>query len=635
MISTFHGIEVGKRGLQVHQQGMHVLEHNVSNASTEGYSRQRITFETFDPLYQPGLARENRPGQIGQGTVVQRITRVRNAFIDDRIMQETSNMGYWDKMQFMYKQLEQLQNEPSKHTIRNNLDKFWKSWQKLSQNPDDRATRTVVRETGVTLARSISKNFDRLSGMQSNIDDQLRLKVQEINNFAKQISGLNEKILQSKQVGDNPNDLLDKRDLMVEKLSRMVNVNVVRKDPDEFMVYIGSQYLVQGTKVRKIAALGNAQKNGLTDIRWADNKTRVKLEKGEITALLNMRDKVIGEQIRQFDNMAINLMDLVNESHKDGFGTNGKTGLNFFNVVHLVQNRSGNYDSTGDGIDDKTILFKISGTKKVDPNKAIGSSGILNFGPKVPGGKDVLIRYNPQDKVKDVVNKINKSDVGVVAYFNHRGRLAFKASLPDNKQNMNFVIRRLEDSGDLLVGISGILRQRGAQGAYDWSRVNQVTKLVGNEKDYTVTPQYHPSRWVDVSDAVRLDVNNIAAAQGTDTDGDDKFDKPNGLGDGNNALVISKYRFENGMIGEKATFNKFFTGIIGKLGADSRDARTHFEKSKLVMKHLEGNRKAISGVSMDEEMANMVMFQHGYNASARFIKTLDQMLNTVINRLMA
>lgn len=635
MMSTFHGIETGKRGLQVHQQGMHTVEHNVSNANTEGYSRQKIDFETFPPLYVPGLSREHRPGQVGMGPVVQQIKRVRNQFLDDRIMLEMANMGYWDSMHFHLYQVEQIHNESSPHTVRNALDKFWESWQKLNHNPDDRATRAVVRETGQTLARSVSKTFDRLYALQSNIDTQIRLKVDLINNYAVNIAQLNEKILQVQQVGDNPNDLMDKRDLLIEKLSRMINVNVVRRDPDDFTIYVGSQFLVQGAKHRKLLAEGNVQKNGYADIQWSDTGKQVKVERGELKALFVLRDEVLENQITQLDNMTINLVDLVNETHKDGFGLNFKTGLRFFKQINLTQNRNGNFDYNGDGVEDKTILFKIAGTKKIDPDLEMGSSGVLNFGPRDVDGKDVTISYAARDRIRDVIDRINRSDVGVVAYINHRGRLAVKAAIPSDKRHMKFVIRHLEDSGDFLVGITGLLRQRGAGGAYDWNSINMVNRLVGGEKDYTVTAQYHPSRWMDISVAVRNDLNNIAAAKGVDTSGDDRFDKSNGPGDGNNALTIAKYRYDNGMIGENATFDEFFTGLIGQLGSDSRDSKTHLDKSKLVMKNLHKERKSISGVSLDEELAKMVMLQHGYSASARMIRTQDEMLDTIINRMKA
>ena len=635
MISTFHGIEVGKRGLQVHQQGMHVVEHNVSNAGTEGYSRQRITFETFDPLYIPGLSREQRPGQVGMGTVVQRIERVRNAFIDDRIMAETSNQGYWNTMQFNLSQVQNIHSEPSAHTLRSNLDNFWKSWQNLNNDPKSRAAREVLQKNAVGLSQNVAHTFDRLNILRNNVDNQIRIKVKEINALAKQISEINEQILKSKQVGDMPNDMLDRRDKMVEKLAKMVNVNVVRKDPDEFFIYVGSQYLVQGAKYRKMKAEGNARQGGLADVRWNDDNRPVKMQSGELKALMVMRDDVLYKQITQLDNLAANIMDLVNSVHRDGFGLNFKTGLDFFRKVPLTQNRNGNYDSTGNGVEDKTILFRIFGTKKLDKDAQIGSAGQLNFGPLVPGGKDAVVNYSARDRVDDVIKRINRSGVGVVAYINHRGRLGLKASVPEDKRQMRFVIRHLQDSGDFLVGISGLLRQRGAQGAYDWNAINQVNKLVGGEKDYSVTPQYHPSRWMTVDQAILRDINSIAAAKGTDTTGDDRFDKSNGVGDGSNALKISSFRNADVMIGKFSHFNDYFNSVIGGIGSQTKEAKDLFSKSELVMKGLKDDRKSISGVKMDDELAQMVMFQHGYNASARLIKTFDQMLDTVINRLKA
>ncbi|MDR2733853.1 MAG: flagellar hook-associated protein FlgK [Spirochaetota bacterium] len=635
MLSTFHGIEVGKRGLQTHQQGLHVVEHNIANMNTEGYSRQRITFEAMQPLFVPGLSREETPGQIGMGGVVQSITRVRNEFIDDRIMEETSNLGYWQITYDRLHQIEQLHNESSEETIRNDLDQFWKSWEKLNINPDDHATRAVVRETGITLSRSISKNFDRLFNLQTNIDTEIQIKIEEINAFARQIAELSDQIRKSEQIGDNPNDLWDKRDLLVEKLSSIINVNVVRSNPEEYMVYIGSQYLVQGSKFRRLAGVGNPMNDGFVDVKWDDDRSAVKIGHGGIAALLELRDVTIADQIREMDNFTLNLTDLVNEVHRDGFGLNFKTGINFFQEVYRTQNRNANYDYNGIGRETHSMVFRVSGTKAVDLDREIGSEGQLNFGPEHPDGEDTIISYTARDTVREIIDRINRNDTGVVAYANHRGRIALKANLPMDRRNENYVIRHIEDSGDFLVGITGILRERGQAGAFDWRSIDQVSKFEGSEKDFAITPQYHLSRWMDVDIAIKRDLNSIAAAQGIDTTGDDRFNKSNGFGDGNNALVIAGYRYGAGMIGDNATFDEFFTSIIGRLGSASRDAKTHMEKSALVMKHLENNRKSLSGVSEDEELSAMLMFQHGYNASARLIRTLDSMLDTLINRLHA
>ena len=106
MNSTFMGIEIGKRGLHSHQQALHVTGHNISNAENKEYSRQRVVITSADPLYVPALNRSNSPGNIGQGSVVQTVERIRDSFIDDRIVAEKDVMGYWNtKNDFIHQEI--------------------------------------------------------------------------------------------------------------------------------------------------------------------------------------------------------------------------------------------------------------------------------------------------------------------------------------------------------------------------------------------------------------------------------------------------------------------------------------------------------------------------------------------------
>ena len=124
MNSTFMGLEIGKRGLQAHQQALHVTGHNISNAENKEYSRQRVVITAADPLYLPALNRGNSPGNIGQGGVVSIVERIRDTFIDDRIVTEKNVMGYWKtKNDFIY-QIETVYNEPSEQSLRSRLDQL-------------------------------------------------------------------------------------------------------------------------------------------------------------------------------------------------------------------------------------------------------------------------------------------------------------------------------------------------------------------------------------------------------------------------------------------------------------------------------------------------------------------------------
>ncbi|HPC72774.1 MAG TPA: flagellar hook-associated protein FlgK, partial [Treponema sp.] len=246
MQSTFTGIEIGKRSMVAHQQGMTTTGHNLSNASTEGYSRQRVEFSPFEPIYLPGLNREETPGQIGQGTVVERIERVRDELLDKRIVAQGSGEGYWETRDKYVLQLERLYNEPADVSIRGRMDAFWDAWQELSLHPADSAPRKAVLERGKTLIDSIKERYKGLTSLQNMAEEDIQGTVKRVNELSRQIAGLNEQIQKIEAQGDNPNDLYDRRDLLVEKLSSIIDITTDGRDPDEFVIHTAGNVLVQG-----------------------------------------------------------------------------------------------------------------------------------------------------------------------------------------------------------------------------------------------------------------------------------------------------------------------------------------------------------------------------------------------------
>ena len=118
MQSTFAPIELGKRGLVATTQGLQTVGHNLSNASVEGYSRQRVEMVPSPPLYEPQLNREETPGQIGQGVEVSRIERIKDMLLEGRIVSEQNVQGYWEARDKYILMLEQVYNEPTDHSVR-------------------------------------------------------------------------------------------------------------------------------------------------------------------------------------------------------------------------------------------------------------------------------------------------------------------------------------------------------------------------------------------------------------------------------------------------------------------------------------------------------------------------------------
>lgn len=630
MNSTFMGLEISRRGLMSHQQALNVTGHNISNAENKEYSRQRVVITSADPIYTPGLTRGENPGSMGQGSVVEIVERIRDSFIDDRIMTEKNQMGYWETRNSYIYQIEGVYNEPSDSSIRTKNDQLWIAWQELSKYPEQRSTREVVKEKAVSLSNEINNVFRQLDELQQNANREIALRVDTINTYAGDIRDLNVRILKAEAVGDQPNDLKDRRDALVEKLSSLVNVSVSRSDKDEVIVYVGSENLVQGEVLHRMKTRLNPENKGYYDVVWEKSEKPVYYSSGELKALVDIRDVVLRENINNINGLALNITDLTNEVHRDGFGKNGLTNVNFFREIPLSDKVDGSYDLDNDGMDDVTALFKVAGTTRLDASAAVGITGTLSFALNDESEERVQIDYTRTDTVNSIIKKINDAKIGMSAYIDHNGHFAIKATAAKDNDRKNFMIRYMEDSGQFLVGMTGILQRNGRDGAYDYREIGAMRQLAPDREHLTLTPRTNPASYIAVSKDIMLDVDSIAAGKGQDIDGTNDFNTPNGIGDGTNAIAIANLRHKNTMVESSSSFNDFYISLISKIGSQGEESKDRVENQEMLLKNLTNLRESVSGVNLDEEMSNMVAIQHGYNASARMISTISQMLDTII-----
>ena len=359
-MSTFAGIEIGKRSLNAHQTSITTAGHNITNANTEGYSRQRVQLKSFDPIYRPDLSRAEVPGQIGQGMEAESITRVRDEMLDQRIVAQSNEESYWDTRSKYYTMLEQVYNEPDDVSVRTTMDKFWESWQELSLNPESQAHREAVVSRGQSLVNSIQNRDKALTGIGNLLNSDIESNVEQLNDIANQIASLSTEIVRSKAMGDNPNDLLDRRDALVEKLSKIANITSDQRDSDEFMVHIDGHILVQGGIARNFDVESVVDNNGYSRVVWADTRNEAVVKGGSLGALIELRDVDVRNEIQSLNTMTMNFTDLVNDVHRNSVGANKTTGLDFFTSRPFVENTNGNYDSDGDGVEDKTYAFRFT-----------------------------------------------------------------------------------------------------------------------------------------------------------------------------------------------------------------------------------------------------------------------------------
>ncbi len=645
MGSTFGGLEISKRGLSVHQTALNTTGHNISNADNKNYARQRVIMESADPLYAPAYNRASTPGQLGQGVSTAAIQRIRDSFYDDQIISAESSQKYWGAHHLYLHQIENVFHEPSDNTLRSLMDKFWTSWQELANFPADVAHREVVLERGQALITRIHDTYAKLNLLRQRANQEIEHDVEQINSIAGEIRDLNERILKLQALGDNPNDLMDRRDGALEKLTGLVNVQVGRGDKDELIVFIGEQALVQGEVQRRIVAESDPSKDGYSRIVWEHNRKQVLLKDGHVHGLMEIRDMVIVGRMREVDSYATNLADVVNEVHQDGFGLNGKTNLNFFDIPTLssstdasarLENELGNYDLDRDGVADVTAIFRVTGTNVINPQQRLGISGVLTFFKNDDKNTPVSIDYREDETLEDVINKINDSRLGVVAYINHDKQLAIKATAASGQadQRTSFMIRHLEDSGELLVGYTGILAASGGAGAFDFRRIGEISKLRAPLQDINLTPIFHAAANIQIAANISQDPSSIAAARGKDKGGTGDYNTPNGTADNANALLIAAaLKQDSRMVGHAPNFEEFYNSLIANLGTEARTAQDAAARYKDDLLELNNLRQSVMGVSLDEEMGNMIQFQHAYNASARMIQVQNEIIDTIVNRL--
>ncbi|HTO22043.1 MAG TPA: flagellin hook IN motif-containing protein, partial [Spirochaetia bacterium] len=324
------------------------------------------------------------------------------------------------------------------------------------------------------------------------------------------------------------------------------------------------------------------------------------------------------------------------------YGLNGEKGPDFFVQRPFIENVNGNYDSRGTGQFDSSWIFRVTGTNALRAKDSIGLAGTLTL----PGRQgNVSVDYKATDTVEDLITRINLSGAEVVARLNSEGKLSLKATPAADTANPDFVIRGLEDSGQFLVGYSGILNASGPGGAYMWQKPDAVqafrqgvaapgaapatSQAAGQGTDaaaFSVAPLAHPAAWIEVNPKLAQDPGSIAAASGT-------AGTSAGVGDGTAALAIAQLRTTPVMVGVTSTFDSYFADRVAGIGLKGEEANRSMDTAKLVMKDLTDMRESISGVNQDEELSTMITYQNGYAAIARFVTTFDSMLNIIINRM--
>ena len=550
---------IGMRGLNAAQSSIDVTGQNISNANTEGYSRQRVN-------QTAAVISNDQYGQKGMGVEVTEIDRIRDAFLDRQTWEALGDKGYNTQVDAAYTRLESILREPSENGLAAQMNAFWASWQDLANNPGDLSAREAVKASATTMLDTFHSVYTQIQDYGLSMNNPLTAQAKTVNDLTGQIYLLNEKIAGAEAVpGGKANDSRDQRDLLVRRLSDLVDVQTVEDSQGRAIITSGGNLLVGPSAAQKIETYGEnvtaADGTQTVDLRLRFSESYRKFEpkSGELKGIMDSRSVVLSGYMTDLNNLAATMVKQINESHAAGYNLNKTTGIYFF-----------------------------------DPSKT--SAGDLAL----------------SDAVLSDSNNISAAEGGKiteVAAFQPAGGLPNAATPSLDLKATNPSYRDLVADTVKVTLADGTVLQEGAGKDYvvDYEKgtinfVNYARYAAGN----AIT--------------VRLSYNTTGFP---------------GNGNGQNALNIAGLRLKMSMVPDKDGLNTqsisgFYSATIGKLGIEKNQNQSRLDTKTFLISQMDSEQASISGVSLDEEMSNMIKYQNSYKASARYISTISQMLDVLM-----
>lgn len=315
-------LETAKQALMAQRVGIGVTGHNIANASTPGFSRQRVSLEPNMPL--PTTA-----GLIGTGVKATQITRMRDLFIDQQIRIANESFGEADVQKRILSQVEAIINEPSDSGLSAAIDRFFNTFQELALHPEESASRNAVIQQGALLTQSFHRINTAMKQLRKDLMNDVNIKVNRINEISEEIARLNVEIINSKAAGFEPGDSMDKRDLLLDELSRMAKITISENDNGSVMVALS------GSVIASHAGAVPVESSIVDDkvvITYSNTGKQLTINGGELGGVMQMYNSRMPDYLDSLNQIAGVIINRVNEIHSSGYGLGDPppTGVDFF-----------------------------------------------------------------------------------------------------------------------------------------------------------------------------------------------------------------------------------------------------------------------------------------------------------------
>lgn len=626
MASIFNGLHIGYSGLSASQLAINTTSHNITNAETEGYTRQRVVQQSTTPV---GAI---IPGAQGNGTQVKEITRIHDAFVFARYSSESENKEFSDFQRQTLEELSTYFPEIENVGIKFDMQEYFNLWGDLSINPDNQAVKVALAQQTRVLSQDIQETKTQITDLQLTLNDQMKVAADEINKIAQQIANLTGAITETEAIeGQHANDLRDQRGVLEISLAKLVNADMfegrlssnmpvsrdlVEKGGD-YTINIAGFNIVDGKTFHPIVVDNKDNAGGFYSLSYERQDGVLMpmddlVKGGRIGAILDLRGSSfdadgniengqLQEIINQIDGFAKGLIESTNNLYAQGADSNMRSDVTGLAATEIMVNSDLNirvgtfdivaYDINGNIASSRTL--SITTTTVMDDTVYDAAGNIVT-----PGTNNSIVgqlRLNKDDNGDSNANN-DIDDILTANFLNGQLDLSINAaSFPGYTFGIEDDQTKGMAAGTNFAGSIGLSRFFEGEDASD----------------------------INLARGLRDDPALIKANKAP-IDGDNK------LANDMLQLQFDDVTFEANGVSINETLYGYYDGIVTDVGTRTNAAITTNDtvtaKYNAVLKSYE----SISAVNIDEEMVNLIKYQTAYGASAKIITTIDQMMDTLL-----
>ncbi|MFI4859128.1 MAG: flagellar hook-associated protein FlgK [Phycisphaerales bacterium JB063] len=572
-------LQIGASGLLSSQAAIQATGNNLSNLATEGYHRTDAGLAAVRATeIQNGIF-------IGQGVQLQSVSRMVDEALEARLRGAVSDQAGSLSMQNLFSEIEAIENELSSVDLSTRLGAFFNAWSDLANNPQDLSLRTLIVEEAATLTDYIQDMRGQFGSMQQRIDDRIGNTADTVNGILDRIADLNNSIvLQEGGTGGESTGLRDQRDLLLTELSEYMDISTVPQAGGGLDIYVGSLPVVINGQSRGIVVESQAVDGQLqTTVRIAADNSPLNVQSGELGALIEFRGTALEDAIDVLDTFTNSLVFEINRLHSQSSGLVNHSHLWATEAVAdtsaILDRPEAGLNFTPEHGSFELHVTQLSTGQRVTTTIYIDLDGINSAGVStravLPPGDDTTL-----DSLTDDIDDIDN----IHATIGPDGRLHIEGDSSD------FQFSFSNDTSGVLAAL-GINTFFTGSDAFD---VAVHTELVGD-------PRFVAGGRNDL------------------------------VGDNTGALEIARMRSEGMDSLNGLSMQGYWNRHVEGVAIQTNQAREQLQADTVVMENLRVQQQAFSGVNTDEETISLLKYQRMYQANARFIGVVDELMQTLLN----